>query len=159
MRSYLLDPSHDYITDLPSRTGPRRDVRSWAVGPAPFLAPGSGTHCSRFPICAGSRRRLRSLKPPQGWRAGWVSGQYCDGARVRLLVYWLWDEESFQGRIGVRQTGSSLVMQGRLNREGRRTHLEESPNGCLRQPSPHLARTGQQFAGGDDGSGSDLRRH
>ena len=43
----------------------------------------------------------------------------------------------------VRQTATSQIMEGR--QEARvATPPERSPNSCLRQPGPHLPRTGQR---------------
>ena len=55
------------------------------------------------------RHIIRSLVRKPG-----AFARYRFREQMMLLVCWLWDEESFQGRIGVRQTGGSLVMQGRL---------------------------------------------
>ena len=51
-------------------------------------------------------------------------------------------------RIGVRQTDFTQVMEDRTGAGVAASLPKQSPNGCLRQQSPHLARIGQQFAGG-----------
>ena len=51
-------------------------------------------------------------------------------------------------RTGVRQTGVTQVMEDRTGAGVAPSPPNQSPNGCLGQQSPHLARMGQQFSGG-----------
>ena len=78
--------------------------------------------------------------------AGRESGQDCEGAygHAPCILVLVWDNHFTQADWGA---ADRLLLGHRRpsHSDGRRTNPEESPNSCLGQPSPHLARTGQSF--------------
>ena len=66
------------------------------------------------------------------------------GLEATLLVCWVLSVIiTLLTWIGVRQTECSLVIKDRLIARVAAPVPKQSPNSCLGQPSPHLARTGQ----------------
>ena len=92
-------------------------------------------------ICHGSLLMLDGISSSRP-----ESGQDCEGAygHAPCILVLVWDNHFTQADWGA---ADRLLLGHRRpsHSDGRRTHPEESPNSCLGQPSPHLARTGQSF--------------